>query len=140
MMPSDIWDKKRLGHLLGLVVALAGCVIVAVGFNSTTWETSGLVVCMIGAFTARACRVKSPDKLRVDHQRGLYAGKAPRPGRLAWLVGIASTVALVGSFVALYVDAAFGSHWEWPLYAIGVSALICALSWGYLAAKMGWFI
>jgi hypothetical protein len=134
------WDKKRTGRLLGLVVALAGCVIVAVGFNNTTWETSGLVVCMIGAFTARACRVKSSDKLRVDHQRGLYAGKAQRSGRLAWVVGIASTAALVGSFVALYADAAFGSHWEWPLYAIGVSALICALSWGYLAAKMGWFV
>lgn len=133
-------DKRRAGRLLGIIVALAGCVIVALGFNSTLWETLGLIICMIGVFCVNSCRAKGLEKERIDRPHGQCAGFAQRPGALAWWLGAASVLALIGSFVALYVDAAFGSHWTWPLYAVVASALACAVSWGYLAAKMGWFI
>lgn len=56
------------------------------------------------------------------------------------MLGALSALAVILSFVALYVDAMLGSRWQWPLYAIGVSAVACAWSWSYLAAKMGWFV
>lgn len=133
------WDKRRAGRFLGVTVALAGIVIVGLEFNSTIWETAGLILCIIGACIANACRTKGADKLAASHQRDLY-GEAKRPSRLAWIFAAVSTLATVGSFVALYVDAAFGSHWQWPIYAILVCGFACVLAWGNLAMKMGWFL
>lgn len=132
--------KRLVGRLLGMLVVVVGCAIVALGFNSTLWETFGLVICMAGVFFVNRFRAKGSNKEQVDHPRDQFTGFVQRPGALAWWLGVASVLALIGSFVGLYVDAAFGSHWTWPLYAIVASALACAVSWGYLAAKMGWFI
>jgi len=128
---------RRLARFLGVIVALAGCAVIVVKFNSTSWEIAGLIICIIGASVVRT--FSASGKLHRNDQRYVSDSNV-RPGRLAWALGVISAVAVILSFAALYVDAKLGSHWQWPLYAIGVSAVGCAWSWSYLAAKMGWFV
>lgn len=130
-------SRRRLAQFLGVIVALAGCAVIVVKFSSTSWEIAGLIMCIIGASVVRA--FSASGNLPRGNQRHVSNGGV-RPSRLAWALGAISALAVIFSFVALYVDAMLGSHWQWPLYAVGASAVACAWSWSYLAAKMGWFV
>lgn len=58
--------------------------------------------------------------------------------RRAWIAALSSTVVSIFMFGMLYVGQALG--WTWILYAFTACALVCSISWAYLAALLGWFM
>lgn len=139
-MISNRFNRRNGLFALGLVVLLSGGVVVALRFNNFMFWSLGFLVCLVGVSVMRISRADIHGRRAMYSSFNADALVSEHPRRLAWVVGVLSTLALAGSFIALYIDATFGSHWEWPLYAIGVSVFACAVSWGYLAAKNGWFV
>lgn len=58
--------------------------------------------------------------------------------RMAWLAALSSTLVSIFMFGMLYVGEAFG--WTWILYLFVACALVCTISWAYLASLLGWFM
>lgn len=129
---------------LGLAITLGGCAFGILGVvwsKGFAWELSAMFACVFGVSVVRRFRRQCFDPSgNQQREHTIYVHSSEKPGRLAWAVGVASTVALIGSCFALYVDAAYKLNVSWPIYAVAAAGIACAISWGYLASKMNWFM
>lgn len=144
MTRSDV-NGIRVLRSLGAVIAASGGVAIFVGLGLDNWicQSLGLVAAIAGVLLMRLhlVRRKFPgaSDVSVDGSHA-YSELSRRPGVLAWVCAVGSTLACLASFGAMYVDAGYGGHWVWPVYAVAATGIACACAWGYIAAKMGWFV
>ncbi len=107
-----------------------------IDFNDFMIRSSGVLMCIIGAYLVKISNIRSLKGLRSTHNKSLNLMTPSRPGRLVWAMGAASVVATGVSFIYLYQDALDGYHQIWPVYMFAASALICALVCAYLVSKL----
>jgi len=132
IMNAEKNRRHRILFATGTALALLGGAVAAIKYSNFTYWSFSFMVSMAGLWMMRAYGVHSPTRQSTNVEQ--------RPGRLAWLLGVLSILAAGASFFFLWVDAQAGGHWTWPLDAIWISTLACAVTWGYIFAKMGWFI
>jgi hypothetical protein len=139
-MNSKESNNRHGLFVLGLVTLLLGGAVVASHFDNFTCWSSGFLACVIGLWIMRISKKHGISEVRQTYGDSVNSTRLQRPGVLAWVLGGISIFALGLSFFLLWLDAQEGGHWTWPLYAILVSTLACAVTWGYLFSRMGWFI
>lgn len=125
---------------LGLIALLTGGAVGVAEFGNATYRVLALLACIVGTLLMRTSKMKGSTKSFSISRQNEPGAVRDGPGPLAWVVGVISIVAVAISCAALYMDASYGYHWEWPLYAFVGSIVIAAPAVGYLFAKMGWFI
>jgi hypothetical protein len=135
------WFNNQRGlFVLGLVTLLSGGVVAASRFDNFKYWSLGFLACVVGLWLMRISKSQGLSGGRQIYQESANPAKLERPRVLVWMLGGASVFALVLSFFLLRLDAQEGGHWTWPLYAVLISTLASAVTWGYIFAKMGWFI
>lgn len=132
--------NRRSLFALGLVALLSGGAVTASHFDNFTYWSLGFLVCVVGLWLMRISKSLGLSGSRQAYGAGANPSESQTPGVVAWMLGGVSGFALGLSFFLLWLDAQEGGHWTWPLYAILISTLACAVTWGYIFAKMGWFI
>lgn len=130
-------QKRRYGlFALAIALFLAGGAAIFVGFNNP------LALAFAGLMIVASVRLVKASNVHggTRHADGSLGNADPdgtkRPGLLAWTLGVGSAAAVGISFFYLYKDAVNGYHGIVPVYAFAASALVAAVVWSYLAAKL----
>lgn len=128
--------KKRYGlFALAVTLLLSGVVVNIIYFNDFPRRSLGLLMCVVGALLIRISNVRSLKGARITNRPNLNPRVHKRLGRLAWVLSVASAMAIGIFYIYLRKDALAGGHEVWPAYAFAVSALIAAVVWGYVVSK-----
>lgn len=143
MTKSHISGSRVLRYV-GAIVAALGGVLIFVGLGLDNWicQSLGLVAAVTGSLVIKVHAAQPKFHGHSDtnsNEARVYGEQSKQLGVAVWTWAIGSTLACIASFGAMYVDQAYGGHWVWPVYAAGVTGVICACAWGYIAAKIGWF-
>jgi len=137
MIMHQTTPVKKYGlFALAIILLLSGGVTLVIGFNDFMARSLGVLMCVVSAYLVRVSNVRGLKGLRNTDSQNLNLVMPKRPGRAAWVWGVASAVALGISFIYLYKDALDGYNQVWPVYAFAGSALICASVWSYIVAKL----
>lgn len=130
-------QKRRYGlFALAIAVFLAGGAAIFAGFNNPLALAFAGLMIVASVRLVKASNVHGEARLTDVSLGNADPDGAKRPGPLAWTVGIGSAAAVGISFFYLYKDAVNGYHGIVPVYAFAASALVAAVVWSYLAAKL----
>ena len=127
--PQEV-PRKRYGLyiLAWLLIPCAG-VAMWMGAHNFRIRSLGILACVVG--------VRLVQMSNVHARPNSGAPKAAkRPGPLAWTIGLALAALQVISYFLLVSDARHGGHELFPLYMFTGVALVNALYWGYMMARM----
>ncbi len=126
--------------MLAILLLLSGGATLYVGSHNFAIRSFGLVAIMASVYLVRASHVHTRSASSVASGQGADSKAAGRPGRLAWLIGVALLLLAGVSYWLMYVDALHGGHTVWPAYMFAGVGLACSVVWGYIAAKIfgGW--
>lgn len=129
--------KKNYGLLaLAIVLLISGLVINVVYFKDFPLRSFGLLMFVGGIFLVKASNVRSLQEGRFKVSQSENPVAHRRPGTVAWVLSVACAGAIALSYVCMRKDALAGGHEAWPAYAFAASAVIAAVVWGYVVAKL----
>lgn len=145
--------------MLGLVVLLTGGAAIAVDILGILGNyplvgngvgAIGAVIVFTGVYLMKVSNVhglidvltrggKDDDSASIRRPRLLSTRPAPktkRPGPVIWAMGVATLAAVGISYFYLQEAALHNGHQVMPVYVFAAAALICAVVWGVLLAKL----
>jgi len=129
--------KKNYGlFALAIVLLIAGLVINVVYFRDFPLRSFGLLIFIGGVFLVRLSNVHDIKAGRFTASQTVNASGRKRPGFIAWALSFACAVAIALSYICMRNDALAGGHEAWPAYAFAASAVVAAVVWGYVVAKL----
>jgi hypothetical protein len=121
---------------IGVILLVAGGVLLYVGGPRFEVRALGLVACMLGVYILRKSSLTASLRHHAVDEQLLSNAPAQRPSVRMWLVGVA-LIALVGvAYALLYQDAVGGYKDIVPVYIFTGSILATAAFWGYLIARI----
>ena len=136
-VPTAARRSNRIIRIIGIGFVLLGIALFAAGSFAHNWtpRVYGLLAAFGGVLFARASfdRVPSPG---TDSGEEAVPKAVRRFDRVTRIIGIGLVPLMAFSAVALYHSAATGYHEVWPVYTSFVIAVMCALVWAYLLARL----
>jgi hypothetical protein len=134
---SEKVPQKRYGLLvLAILLLLLGGAALYAGSHNFMTRSFGLMAVLAGVYLVRLSSVHTRSGLSTASGRGLDFASNPRPGHLAWLIGVALLLLAGLSFFYLYRDALHGYHEALPVYAFAGVTVACAVVWSYLLSRI----
>lgn len=128
---------KRKYGLLILAIALllfAGAALV-VSPHDVAIRSLGMLAIVISVYCVRLSKAAGAGSTMTTIQQ--TASSLPtRSGRSVWIVSILLVPLFGMSFAWLYSDAVQGYHQILPVYCFAGAAIVCALCWSYLVARL----
>lgn len=114
---------------LAILLLMSGGVALFIGSGHLAIRSFGLVACIASVYLVRISNIHARPALPDSRATEL-------PGRLIWIIGVASLVLLGASFLYLYSDALHGYHEILPVYVFAGAGIACAIVWSYLASRI----
>jgi hypothetical protein len=135
---SENFGRKRYGlFVLAILLLLLGGAGIYLGSDRYPIRALGLVSVMASVYLVRMSRVRDGSRLPQQANGWRTNPKATNgPGRLLWVASLALVPLLGAAFILLQIDAAHGGHEAWPADVFAGVALVCAIVWGFLVAKI----
>jgi hypothetical protein len=136
LIPSERDTKKRPGlFALAIVLFILSGMTLAFGSHNFLVRSCGLIALLLGVSLIRISGVRNLSNLPGKEYQW-SAGKASGgPGRLAWVIGIASLPILGLSILLMHDDAIHGGHQAWPVYVFAGVGIVFTVVWSYIVAK-----
>jgi hypothetical protein len=128
--------RKRYGlFVLAILLLLAGAVGFYLGSHNPWIRILGLLAVTASVRLVQMSRVH--DGSGLGEASGLEdLDTAKGPGRLLWIVSLASVPVLGTSCFLLYLDALHGYHETWPVWVFTGVALACIGIWTRLVTTL----
>jgi hypothetical protein len=133
---QNVARKRYALFVMAILLLLLGGVGIYAGSHNFPIRALGLAAIMASAYVVRISHVHDRSSLPQASGRkiGLNTAKGPTP--LLWTISLALVPLLGTSFFLLHTDAVNGGHEVWPAYVFAGVVVVCAVLWGYLAAKI----
>jgi hypothetical protein len=129
--------RKRYGlFVLAILLLLFGGVGIYLGSHNYPIRVLGSVAILASAYLVRISHVHDRSGLPEASDSGKDIKTPKAPARLLWIVSVALVPLLAASFFLLHNDAVNGGREAWPADLFASVVLVCAVVWGYLAAKL----
>lgn len=129
--------KKNYGlFALAIVLLISGLVINVIYFKDFPLRSFGLLIFVGGLFLVKLSNVRSVKAGGFTVSQTVNPAESKPPGLIAWALSVACAGAIVLSYICMRNDALAGGHEAWPAYAFAGSAVIAAMVWGYVVAKL----
>jgi hypothetical protein len=138
MTSSQQGPRKARRGLFALAILLLVAAIAAfsMGGKDFTIRSLGVVALIASVYLVRASNVHSRSAVVVTSSQGTDSKAKRIGGRLMWIIGAALLPIAVASVFYLKQDALHGYHEVLPVYVFGGVAVLCAIVWSYLAARV----
>jgi uncharacterized YccA/Bax inhibitor family protein len=134
---NDGSPKKRYGlFIFAILLLTAGGVGLFLGLHNPMVRSLGVAAVMASVYLVRASNVHTRPASSVASAQVAASTMANRPGRLAWIVALALVPLLGVSYLYLESDAIHGANDVTPVYVFAAVCVVCAVVWGYLAARL----
>ena len=129
--------KRKYGlFILGLFFLLLAGVGLVMGSNNVGIRSMAMLAIIISVYCVRVSNIRvDPDSVITTSQQTRFELPAG-PSRSLWIVSLILLPAFGLSLFWLYRDAAQGYHQFWPVYCVAGVAIVCALCWSYLVARL----
>jgi hypothetical protein len=137
LITSQNVARKRYGlFVAAILLLLLGGVGIFVGSHNYPIRALGLMAIMASAYVVRISHVHGRSGLPEASCWEADLKTAKGPGRLLWITSLALVPLLGAAFYLLHIDAVNGGREAWPADVFAGVGLVCAIVWGYLAAKI----
>jgi len=129
-------QRRRYGlFVLAVILLLFGGVLIYMGSHNFAIRAVGLGVVMVSVYLVQASNVRNRSGLP-EASGEVDLPTARTPGRLLWVVSVSLVPVVAGAWYLLHLDAVNGGQTAWPVYVFAGVAVVCAVVWGLLVAKI----
>jgi hypothetical protein len=134
---SPTAPQKKYGLFsVAVLLLLCGGAALFLAPHGYTIRSVGVVAVMVSAYLVRISHVHTRSTLSAAAGPEGTFNTQKRPGRIAWVVGLALLPTLAASFLYLHNDAIHGGHTALPAYVFAGVILACAAVWGYIVSQI----
>jgi hypothetical protein len=134
MMSEKILQKRYSLFVLAVLLLMLAFAAFVLASNSFAIRSLAIVALLLSVWLVRVSNVHR--RSNPERSGGTGAAMVRRIGPRAWAVGAGCLLAAVIAYLYLRKDALNGYHQVLPVYVFAGVGLVCAVVWGYIAAKL----
>jgi hypothetical protein len=128
--------NQRGLRVVSVILLVLGGIAIFMGSQNFVIRSVGLAFVMASVYLIQASKVRNRSGLPVAGGEIDNPNVSGGPGLLLWIASVSLVPILVCAWYLLHLDAANGGQEVWPVYVFAGVALICAVVWSLLGAKV----
>lgn len=134
--PQNAQRNQRGSRILSVILLVLGGVAILIGSHNFAIRAVGLALVLASVYLIQASKVRNRSGLPLAGGEVNNPNVTGGPGRLLWIASVSLVPVLVCAWYLLHLDAANGGQEVWPVYVFAGVALVCAVVWSLLGAKV----